>query len=314
MMGTGIRTRTETAFTAMQNGHLQRQCACGQHTSAGSECEECRKQREETLWRVAIHPAPANEMPPIIHEALRSPGRPLDPATHALMQPRFGHDFSRVRIHTDAQAAESARAVNALAYTVGSDVVFDAGQYAPETSKGQRLIAHELAHVVQPTPGSVLRQVTAAETKPEAGTAVSETKPATISAVHPLKGSGTYRRGVSTTHEGVDIAAGSGTAVVAVLAGTVESITTTCTVGNSACGGRWGNNVLINHGDEGKTRYAHLSSVSVRKGDTVTQGQEIGAVGSTGDSTGNHLHLEWKKGRTVIDPCQKIEDLCPKTK
>ncbi len=65
------------------------------------------------------------------------------------MERRFGHNFGRVRIHTDAHAAESARAVNALAYTVGRDVVFGVGQYAPTTSVGQRLVAHELAHVAQ---------------------------------------------------------------------------------------------------------------------------------------------------------------------
>ena len=63
-------------------------------------------------------------MPPIVHEVLHSPGQPLDPATRAFMEPRFGHDFSTVRVHTDARAAASARTVNALAYTVGRDVVF----------------------------------------------------------------------------------------------------------------------------------------------------------------------------------------------
>jgi len=71
------------------------------------------------------------------------------------MEPRFGHDFGQVRVHTGEQAAESARAVSALAYTVGSDLVFGAGQYAPGTSEGQRLIAHELAHVVQQSTGPV---------------------------------------------------------------------------------------------------------------------------------------------------------------
>ena len=65
------------------------------------------------------------------------------------MEPRFGHDFSQVRVHTDARAAESARAVNALAYTVGRDVVFGTGQYMPGTMEGKRLMAHELTHVVQ---------------------------------------------------------------------------------------------------------------------------------------------------------------------
>jgi hypothetical protein len=65
------------------------------------------------------------------------------------MEPRFGHNFSQVRVHADAKSAESARAVNALAYTAGRTIVFGAGQYAPETADGRRLIAHELTHVVQ---------------------------------------------------------------------------------------------------------------------------------------------------------------------
>jgi hypothetical protein len=90
-----------------------------------------------------------SEAPPIVHEVLRSPGRSLDPQTRAFMGSRFGHDFSQVRVHRDAQAAESARAVSARAYTVGRDVVFAAGQYTPDTPKGGQLLAHELAHVVQ---------------------------------------------------------------------------------------------------------------------------------------------------------------------
>lgn len=87
--------------------------------------------------------------PPIVHEALRSPGAPLDDATRAFMEPRFGHGFGGVRVHIDERAAESADAVTALAYTVGRDIVFGAGQYRPGTEAGQQLIAHELAHVVQ---------------------------------------------------------------------------------------------------------------------------------------------------------------------
>jgi hypothetical protein len=62
-------------------------------------------------------------VPPIVQEVLHSPGRPLDPATRAFVEPRFGHDFSRVRVYTDAKATESARAVNAQAYTVGHHMV-----------------------------------------------------------------------------------------------------------------------------------------------------------------------------------------------
>lgn len=85
----------------------------------------------------------------MVSRVLASPGQPLDQAARVEMESRFGHDFSRVRVHTDARAAESVRAVDALAYTVGRDVVFAAGQYMPETGPGRGLLAHELAHVVQ---------------------------------------------------------------------------------------------------------------------------------------------------------------------
>ena len=75
------------------------------------------------------------------------------------MEPRFGHDFSGVRVHTDAQAAELARAVNAQAYAVGQDVVFGMGQYQPATKSGKQLIAHELTHVVQQQTGAIMRRV-----------------------------------------------------------------------------------------------------------------------------------------------------------
>ncbi len=79
-------------------------------------------------------------------------GEPLSEFVRAFFEPRFGYDFSQVRVHWDAQAANSAQAVNALAYTVGRDVVFGAGQYAPETLAGQRLLAHELTHVIEQRP------------------------------------------------------------------------------------------------------------------------------------------------------------------
>jgi LysM repeat protein len=87
--------------------------------------------------------------PPIVHDVLRSGGVPLDSAVRAEMEPRFRHSFADVRVHADARAAESARAVGAHAYAVGRNVVFGAGRYAPGSGDGKRLIAHELAHVVQ---------------------------------------------------------------------------------------------------------------------------------------------------------------------
>ncbi|GLH76288.1 hypothetical protein SSBR45G_11960 [Bradyrhizobium sp. SSBR45G] len=93
--------------------------------------------------------ANAAAAPPIVHDVLRAPGTPLDTAARADLEPRFGTSFAGVRIHADAQAAASARAVGAQAYTVGRDVVFGSGHYAPQTAAGRRLLAHELTHVVQ---------------------------------------------------------------------------------------------------------------------------------------------------------------------
>jgi hypothetical protein len=105
--------------------------------------------KSQRLRHSATRDAERTEVPPSMYEVLRSAGQPLDPGTRAFFERRFGYDFSRVRVHTDAKAAESARAVNALAYTVGPDIALAPGQYASRTNKGQRLLAHELAHVVQ---------------------------------------------------------------------------------------------------------------------------------------------------------------------
>ena len=101
------------------------------------------------LQRSATNSSPIKEVPTIVQEVLQSPGQPLEPGARALMESRFGHDFSKVRVHTDSRAAESARAVNALAYTVEQDMVFDAGQYEPSSTTGQALLAHELTHTLQ---------------------------------------------------------------------------------------------------------------------------------------------------------------------
>jgi hypothetical protein len=190
------------------SGVLQRKCACGQHTVAGGECEECGK-KKGALQRTACA-AYEDEVPPIVHQVLHSPGQPLDTATRALFEPRMGrvlgesqatahapapqklsvsqpgdfheqeadrlaervvepheslpperlrqsagpmYDLSRVRIHTDERAAQSAQAVNALAFTVGQQIVFGRGLYSPHSPSGQRLLAHELAHTAQQSQG-----------------------------------------------------------------------------------------------------------------------------------------------------------------
>jgi hypothetical protein len=106
------------------------------------------------LQRKPDAPRGAGTAPPIVHEVLRSTGEPLAAEARAQMEPRFGHDFSKVRIHDGARAAESARSVGALAFTVGQDIVFGAGRYAPGETGGRRLLAHELAHTIQQGDGS----------------------------------------------------------------------------------------------------------------------------------------------------------------
>ena len=126
---------------------LQRKCACGQHTGGG-ECEECKK-KKGMLQRQSNGLGGPAVAPPIVHEVLRSPGQPLDAATRAFFEPRFDHDFSQVRVHSNEAAAASARSVNGLAYTVGSNIVFAGSRFAPYTTAGKRLLAHELTHTVQ---------------------------------------------------------------------------------------------------------------------------------------------------------------------
>src|SRR5262249_24133518 len=95
--------------------------------------------------------------PSLVDQALRSAGRPLEPAMQQALQPRFSYDLSRVRIHTGGLASASARAINANAYTVGRDIVFGEGAYAPGTAAGNHTVAHELTHVVQESRDGVPR-------------------------------------------------------------------------------------------------------------------------------------------------------------
>lgn len=101
------------------------------------------------LQRAAVDGRVMGQAPASVHEVIRSPGRPLDARIRAGMESRLGHDFSRVRVHSDGRAGKSAAAVGAAAYTVGKHIVFAPRRYAPDTAAGGRLIAHELTHVVQ---------------------------------------------------------------------------------------------------------------------------------------------------------------------
>lgn len=165
---------------------LQRKCACGGSAGLSGDCADCGRGRmlglqrrieigaaddpyereadrvsdaivagnvspaPRAIQRLAAGPTKADvPAPASVGVALAAASRPLEPSLRSEMEQRFGHDFSRVRIHSDAAAARSAHEVNAHAYTVGQSVVFGAGRFAPSTQEGRRLIAHELTHVVQ---------------------------------------------------------------------------------------------------------------------------------------------------------------------
>lgn len=127
---------------------LQRTCACGRHIMAGGECSTCRNE-QTSLQRSTLSNAQVGAAPPLVHQVLRSPGQPLDATTRGLAEARFGHDFSRVRIHSDARAAASAEMVQALGYTVGQHIILGARMPSLGTIASRMLLAHELVHVQQ---------------------------------------------------------------------------------------------------------------------------------------------------------------------
>ena len=126
-------------------------------------CDECEEEEELNRKVDGAGGGAIQTAPSIVHQTLQSPGRPLDSGTRAFMESRFEREFGDVRIHTGDQASQSATSVGALAYTVGRNIVFGERAYAPQTSSGQRLLAHELAHVVQQNSGAfqVARQTPA---------------------------------------------------------------------------------------------------------------------------------------------------------
>ncbi len=187
MVTTQQRTASKPFFP-VQASILQRKCACGNPITTGGECAGCAKKKmglqrkltigasndplEQEADRIAgqVMAMPAATavstaasriqrasqqagsmeiVPASVDHVLAGPGKPFDAVLQQDMEQRFGHDFSRVRVHTGSAAAQSAREVNAHAYTVRNDIVFGAGQFAPATHAGRRLLAHELTHVIQ---------------------------------------------------------------------------------------------------------------------------------------------------------------------
>jgi len=121
------------AFFKSSSNSIQRKCA---------HCEEEEK-------KVQMKSANGSVGSSAFTNVVQSAGQPLDANTRSFMEPRFGRDFSNVRIHNDAEAATSARSINAMAYTSGNDIVFGQNQFSPTTNSGKQLLAHELTHVIQ---------------------------------------------------------------------------------------------------------------------------------------------------------------------
>ncbi len=148
----GARARQARTASPKATGLLQRKCDCGQHTISEAKCDSCKKATAggPALQRsAAANASLIEEVPPIVHDVLGSAGQPLDPATRNYFEPRFGHDFSRVRVHADHRATESATAIGAQAYTAAGNIVLPNKNYEPDSFQGRHLLAHELAHVVQ---------------------------------------------------------------------------------------------------------------------------------------------------------------------
>ena len=143
---------TRESSTAPTHGSLlQRKGNFGEHSVVRDECAQNHQNNDPSAVPIDVSLSPDSAAPPVVHDVLASSGRPLDSHARAFMEARLGHDFSRVRVHTDARASESAYSVDALAYTVGQNIVFRANRFAPSTPAGNALLAHELAHVVQQT-------------------------------------------------------------------------------------------------------------------------------------------------------------------
>ncbi|HEV8239265.1 MAG TPA: DUF4157 domain-containing protein [Thermoanaerobaculia bacterium] len=156
---------------AVGDGLVQRECHCHDEELVQRQCR-CHEE-EQLVQPKSDSPVPS---PPAFEgrvAALQGAGRPLPTPVRSVFEPRFGHDFGAVRVHTGAAAGEAARAVGARAFTVGNDVVFGTGEWSPETAGGRRLLAHELTHVVQQTP-LVARRKPLLQRSPLAGEATAE--------------------------------------------------------------------------------------------------------------------------------------------
>jgi hypothetical protein len=140
----------------MPDLQLQNACACG---GACPRCQTEQPGREhESLQTKRVQAGDTGQMAaqPSVHKVIAAPGQPLNSGTRGFMESRLGHDFSQVRVHTDTNAAQMNDALCAKAFTYGSDIYFNRGEYSTVSTEGKRLLTHELVHVAQQRHGSPL--------------------------------------------------------------------------------------------------------------------------------------------------------------
>jgi hypothetical protein len=222
------------------------------------------------------------------------------------MEPRFNHDFSGVRVHTDNRAAQSARAVNALAFTVGPNIVFSTEQYNPKTSHGQRLVAHELAHVVQQgaAAGGTIRRF------PKVGTRFK----------HPA-GKKTAFKKIEATFDGRDFdVKGDGTSILTTPAQSGRPVAVRA-ADAKACSGSTNESYLNNPRYVGIRDYGaipegeyHFSATSFATFSAAEQAQMI-TGGYFTDPFGATIHGgDWGAGRAPLTPKTLLPSGCGSTK
>lgn len=139
--------RVAQQVVCMPEPLIQKKCRC---SSGGQPCAKCAEEKEKmNIQRKADASAVSDSSVPDNFMSSLGVGQPLDKATRNYFEPRFGMDFSQIRVHTGSKAETSASSINAHAYTLGNNVVFGRGQYQPQTIRGKRLLAHELTHTMQ---------------------------------------------------------------------------------------------------------------------------------------------------------------------
>ncbi len=272
---------------------------------ACAQCQdELRRQplaEEEEEVREKRHPG-AGEGPRVTPDleariqGMRGGGQPLPESARGFFEPRFGQDFGAVRVHTGPQAAGVASILRARAFTVGSDVVFGAQQYAPETDQGKRLLAHELTHVVQQSAGGSAAVQRATDPMADITTFQSPGGSGWWGAKF-----GCYRNSCKRKHQGWDVHASTGTECKAAVEGTTTHHTDS---------GGYGDYVQLTSKADAKKKYiyAHLSAREAAG--TVAEGAKVGETGITGNASSDrpHLHFAVKEDTKFVNPADSFTE------